>query len=213
MPALTDLHPEIKAWQTAHWRDLWMLDKLILSRALGYTCGPAGQPVPAPGRYVVRPCVNARGMGEGARIEYLTHDTEHLPPGTFWCEAFEGQHLSVDYAASPIHFEPVLCVQGFRDRGAPLWRWNSWVRIPHSLAPRLPNLIAESAGRHQVINAEFIDDRLIEVHFRRNTDFDAGNTVYHPVWFDEPHDRTEPPIAGATWRDDFDGRRIGAWVA
>jgi hypothetical protein len=208
-------HPEITAWQTTDWRELWVLDKLILARSCGYTCGPAGQPVPAPGQYVVRPCVNAKGMGEGARIEHLERDTDHLPAGTFWCEVFEGDHLSVDYtpAARIAGCKPILCVQGFRNADAPLWKWQSWVRISPSFAPMLPSHVERAIKPGTPVNAEFIGGHLIEVHFRRNIDFDNGIRIYRPVWDDEPNSPETPPLEFLQWRDDPDGHRLGAWVA
>ena len=58
------------------------------------------------------------------------------------------------------------------------------------------------------INVEFIGGRPIEVHFRRNTDFDGGIEEYRPVWVGED---TTPP-EGFTFRPDADGPRIGAFV-
>ena len=31
-----------EVWDVAHTEDLWIFDKLILSKKLGYQCGPAG---------------------------------------------------------------------------------------------------------------------------------------------------------------------------
>ena len=41
--------------------------------------------------------MNLMGMGRYSRIEYIESDTEHLHPAEFWCEIFEGDHISVDY--------------------------------------------------------------------------------------------------------------------
>ena len=38
-------------WKNPKIDDLWALDKLILSKKLGYTCGPAGIEVPKEGIY------------------------------------------------------------------------------------------------------------------------------------------------------------------
>ena len=40
-------------------------------------------------------------------------------------------------------------------------------------------------GNYEWINCEFIDNKLIEVHFRRNPDFRYGNSVAVPVWKDQ----------------------------
>ena len=77
--------------------DLWLYNKMILSRVMGYVSGPAGLEVPSPDFYIVRPCMNFMGMGRYARREYIERDTEDLHPGEFWCEVFEGRHISIDY--------------------------------------------------------------------------------------------------------------------
>ena len=84
-------------WKNAPVEKLWLLDKLLLSKAMGYVCGPTGIDVPKPGYYIVRPCVNALGLGLGAEKVWLEKNTMHLPYGYFWCEWFEGRHFSVDY--------------------------------------------------------------------------------------------------------------------
>ena len=64
------------------WRDIdpdeiWAMDKLILSRKLGYICGPVGLDVPTPGYYCVRPCVNMLGLGLGTQKIWLEQETMH----------------------------------------------------------------------------------------------------------------------------------------
>jgi len=65
-------------WKTADPDDLWVMDKLILSRKLGYNCGPVGLDVPTPGYYIVRPCVNMLGLGLGAQKVWLECETVHV---------------------------------------------------------------------------------------------------------------------------------------
>ena len=60
-------HPEDEMWKTINPDEMWVLDKLILSRKMGYICGPVGTDVPKPDWYIVRPCVNAMGLGLGAQ--------------------------------------------------------------------------------------------------------------------------------------------------
>ena len=62
---------------------------------------------------------------------------------------------------------------------------------------------------HKWINCEFIDGNLIEVHLRRNEDFDEDTQHFIPVW--EGQDTTPPK--GYTYREypDVHGR-IGAFV-
>jgi len=46
---------DIDFWITTDNDDLWLFDKLILSKKLGYTCGPAGLAPPKENNYIVRP--------------------------------------------------------------------------------------------------------------------------------------------------------------
>ena len=54
------------AWELTHEEDLWIFDKLILSKRLGYQCGPVGGWAPESKEYIIRPCVNMVGMSKGA---------------------------------------------------------------------------------------------------------------------------------------------------
>ena len=73
-------------WKNPKTDDLWALDKLILSKKLGYNCGPAGIEVPKAGDYIVRPVLNVFGLGMGAKKMHLKKDTSHSPIGSFWCQ-------------------------------------------------------------------------------------------------------------------------------
>ena len=84
-------------WLNIHPSDLWVYNKLFLSRVLGYTCGPVGTTVPKSDFYIVRPAINFLGMGRFARIELKEKYTDMHHPGEFWCEIFKGEHLSVDF--------------------------------------------------------------------------------------------------------------------
>ena len=184
---------EDEAWLNCHPDDLWIFDKLIVAKKLGYICGPVGVDVPKPGKYIVRPCVNIMGMGQGASFEYLTEDTDaltkynvytnnHNKLGYFWCEVFEGRHLSVDYKTNPNQrsIKQGLTVEGFRSKNNPLWKFD------------------------KCINCEFIGGKLIEVHLRPNHDIGDFNEAI-PVWNDE---LTIPP-KGYTYFEDEDYNRIG----
>lgn len=165
-------------WANINEDDLWIYNKLILSKKLGYVCGIAGHKVPKPGKYIVRPSMNLLGMGRHSRIEHIENTTDHFHPSEFWCEVFEGEHLSIDYFKK----EPVLSVIGKRD-SEKLYRWASWIKTDKAI--KFPKILENLKGEYDWINCEFIDGKLIEVHFRRNPDFRFGNNIAIPVWFDE----------------------------
>lgn len=196
------MHPEEKVWKTVDPDDMWVFDKLILSTKLGYKCGPVGVPVDEPGWYIVRPAVNALGLGLGTTIVYIDNSTDHLTPGHFWCEVFEGRHLSVDY-----HYGlQVLCVEGFKSKDT-FTKWDEWKRTSDYV--NRPNLIIPFMQKYKWINCEYIGGKLIEVHLRPNIDFEGDIDHFIPVWEGES---TVPPD-GYTYRDypDVHGR-IGAFV-
>jgi hypothetical protein len=168
------------AWQNSKKEHLWIFDKLILSRHLGYTCGPTGLDVPFPGTYIVRPCVNLLGMGLDAKFVHLDKNTDHLPVGHFWCEVFTGRHISVDYKFN----EPILVVEGLREEfDSPLWKFSEWRKV-NDVNINFPKDLSYLFSEYEFINAEYIDGKVIELHFRQNPDFVYGNSVAIPVWDD-----------------------------
>lgn len=158
--------------------DLWCVDKLILSKKLGYICGPAGISPATPGQYVVRPIMNLKMMSVGAKIQYL--DSDSIPDGYFWCEIFAGRHLSFDYNWG----KQVLAVEGFRNDPFRLDRFSHWTRVDDMFA--LPASLQMVADKYEWFNVEVVGDKVIEVHFRYNDDFanHNANTII-PVWQDE----------------------------
>jgi hypothetical protein len=171
-------------WVTTEINDLWLFDKLILSRKLGYICGPAGIPVPNPGNYIVRPITNLEGMGIGASICHIQNTTDHLPAGYFWCEIFEGRHISVDYN----YGKPILSVEGFRNQDDPLYRFSKWLKVDQLY--HIP-LEVSVLRKFEYSNIEFIGNKIIEVHLRGNPDFIYNNSIAIPVWEDTVIEETE----------------------
>ena len=210
-------------WKCILPQHLWIYNKLFLSQVLGYTCGPAGLQVPRPGFYIVRPVMNLMGMGRHSRIEYIEIDTEHLHPGEFWCEIFEGDHISVDYE---YHFDRTGCypeyaedlsvdyhvkrqrlaVQGYKDDPYS-HRFTRWEKVDTQI-PYPQILTTKGLFWYGWINCEFIGGKLIEVHFRRNPDFRWGNNVAIPVW---EGDEINPPD-GFTYIEQEDHDRLGYYI-
>ena len=166
-------------WDSIHYDDLWIYNKLQLSRVLGYSCGPVGTTVPKPDFYIVRPCINFLGMGRYAHIEWIENSTEHLYPSDFWCEVFSGEHLSVDF----YHQEAKLVVLGTRDSNDPLYKWKKWEKINKKVD--FPSILTNLRGKYDWINCEFVDGNLIEVHIRQNPDFRYNNDIAIPIWEDD----------------------------
>ena len=170
-------------WNSIHVEDLWVYNKLFLSHSLGHLCGPVGCSVPSPGYYIVRPSINLLGMGRFSRIEWIDEYTDHLHPAEFWCEIFKGKHISVDFQNK----KSKLVVIGEREDDAPLYKWKKWTKIDQDI--EFPSLLNRLKGNYEWINCEFIDNHLIEVHFRQNPDFRYGNSYAIPVWNDEKFEK------------------------
>lgn len=163
-------------WDSVNPKYLWVTDKLILAKMLGYNCGPAGVRVKENGLYIVRPCVNYRMMSRGASIEFLTTDFDNIPDGYFWCEIFNGRHLSFDYNFG----KQVLAVEGFRDNER-LDRFSKWQKVQDRFV--LPEFLQEIANANEWFNVEVIGNKIIEVHFRFNDDFaNHSSDVIIPIW-------------------------------
>jgi hypothetical protein len=189
-------------WNQIHIEDLWIYNKLILSQVLGYKCGPIGTTVPKPDFYVVRPCMNLLGMGRFARIEFIHKYTERFHPSEFWCQIFEGRHLSVDFHNQ----EQKLTVLGNRNEDDPLYRWEKWEKVDEKV--QFPKILQNLKGNYEWINCEFIGNHLIEVHFRQNPDFRYNNSEAIPVW------KGDRPIGydGYEFIQSEDYLRRGFWV-
>jgi hypothetical protein len=193
---------EDRVWRTLNPDDMWILDKLILSKKMGYRCGPVGIDVPVPDWYIVRPCVNPMGLGLGAKKVWIDRVTDNLPLGFFWCEWFTGKHLSVDY-----HFgSQDVTVQGIKPEST-FTQWSIWKRTEDVVS--LPDILTGIAQRYEWINCEFIGGKLIEVHLRHNEDFEGGIDHFIPVWKGQ---NTNPPKGYAYIEYPDVHGRIGAFV-
>ena len=190
-------------WFNCKDEDLWIYDKVILAKKLGYSCAPAGIPVPKDGWYIMRPITNLRMMSRGAKKVWLTPDDSDLvPDGYFWCEWFEGRHISID-----LHWgQQYLAVEGFKETGS-LSKFTKWVKLDEHFP--LPSLVREVSHRYKWLNVEMIGDKVIELHLRYNDDFaNHTGTVIYPVWKDDPINQ---PL-GTTWYPSPCEDRLGFWV-
>jgi len=195
---------DLEVWQTCPVEDLWVFDKLLLSKMLEYTCGPKGVSVPKSDTYIIRPCVNLLGMGRGAYFKELNKDTSEIEDGHFWCEVFSGRHLSFDY----VDGEQILCVEGIKQQGDPIYRWREWKKT-NDVFP-LPDLLKPLVSRHKCMNLEVIGDKIIEVHFRLNSNWkDADYSSIIPFF---EGDETPKGLEGYTYKSDPNFKRLGFFV-
>lgn len=185
-----------EVWDKIPNEHLWVYDKLILSRKLGYLCGPAGVSVPKKDFYCVKPITNMAGLGVGSSIMELTDETFHLPPGTFWQTCFKGRHLSFDFK----YGNQVRCSEGFATSTT---RFSRWLVTQDVI--NVPDFILSLISQHEHSNIETIGGNIIEIHLRDNPDFDDNALEIIPVWNDY-----FPSVDNRfTYIPDADGDRLG----
>jgi hypothetical protein len=156
----------------------YLYNKLWLSERLGYNCGPSGIAPEYSGWFIVRPIMNISGMGVGAKKIWIdTKDVTKVPPGYFWCEFFEGRHLSITYDKAETDYVPRNCYEGFKDADGQFLEWHlseDFNLLPKWIKKELYN------SNVTVCNAEFIGNNLIELHLRNSPDPEAESLF--PVW-------------------------------
>jgi len=202
-PLKNFIEEDFHAWE-AFGRSLyrWTFNKLEVATMQGLHCGPAATAPVYEGYYLYRPIYNLYGMGLGATKFYYDESQEMhdqminngiVPPGNFWCQWIEGDHLSIDYQQySDGSWEARSVWKGMHHSEENLTRFKSWERIENHFAPRVTEL---------PIQLDFLDDPyvayfniemrgpyVIEIHLRLGNDpFDEypDGTIIIPVWNDE----------------------------
>ena len=115
-------------------------------------------------------------MSRFARKEWIEKRTDDMHPSEFWCEIFEGEHLSVDYHNQ----QQDLAILGIKNEDDPIHQWSKWEKV--NIIVDFPEVLKNLTKNYEWINCEFIGGHLIEVQFRRNPNFRYGNSVAIPVW-------------------------------
>lgn len=176
---------DFEAWKTYPQHRGWF-NKLELASRLSYNCGPCGVAPDRTGSYCVRPIYNLSGMGVGARRQHIEQgDASQVEPGYFWCEWFEGEHLSIDYTNNGAYWFQRSAWTGHKAPGSAS-RFVAWTRS--SCRRQLPDFFFELLEVSHV-NVEFIGRRIIEVHLRPSPDPEAKTLI--PVWSDDPETKIE----------------------
>jgi hypothetical protein len=190
------MYSDTEVWNIIDDSHLWIYDKLLLSKKLGYLCGPVGVDVPVSGQYIVRPVINLLGMGLGSDILQIEKTTDHLPVGCFWQEFFKGNHYSVDFQYGKVF----RSTQGFPTSTR---RFSRWCVVDH--IPEIPEFLKEIFSHYPLANVEMIGDKIIECHLRGNPDFLDDPVEIIPVWDDELIDVDDRFV----YVSSNDGHRLG----
>ncbi len=156
-------------------------NKLWLSEKLGYHCGPSGLAPAQSGWFITRPIMNLSGMGVGAEKLWIdADDATKVQPGYFWCEFFEGRHISINYDKYGSDYVVKNSYEGFKTSDG---QFIEWVKTDKKI--ELPKWIKKElcCSNIKICNAEFIDNKLIELHLRDSPDPLADSLF--PVWKDD----------------------------
>ena len=214
---------DYEAWEKYPQHHNWF-NKLWVSEKLRYNCGPGGTAPKKSGYYIIRPIYNLSGMGVGAKKVLIeTGDLKAVQAGYFWCEWFHGRHYSATYEfvhdVKPF-WKLISCFEGFSNP-AMLQGFREWKRS--SYIPEVPRELNELSDVG-LINVEFKNNKVIEVHLRDTPDPDYDHII--PTWMSdqlngkvlsERNDKLRKD--GYKWIknfDDADGQlkdpRTGFWV-
>ena len=134
--------------------DRWIYNKLIVAEKMGYTCGPAGMDLPAPGKYCIRPVMNSYGYGYPGFVEYDFRDVQpDYYPGFFWCEWFDGDKQWLDFTD-----DALVLSSTFGNKDA-----DGWISEIDGVSPVMTTLpaIFQNISKHMLV--ELVGDKIIEV--------------------------------------------------
>lgn len=193
---------DFEAWIRYHKTEhRWVFNKLEVALRQGLHAGPAATAPAYTGPYLYRPIYNLYGMGIGAKKFWYERDLDYnkiinngiVPPGHFWCEWIQGNHLSIDYNQDIDGFWHVRSVwQGHHASDKNLTRFDHWARLEESKAPAWDKLPIDASFLYDrdvpTFNIEMIGNKIIEIHLRLGNDpfdeYPVGTTII-PVWNDE----------------------------
>ena len=179
----------------------WVFNKLEVALMQGLHTGPAATAPDRNGTYIYRPTYNLYGMGIGAKKFEYDKETMYdslinngiVPPGHFWCEWIDGDHLSIDYHQDELGFWHTRSVwRGEHKSKDNLTKFSSWKRLNNSDAPQWNQLPIEPSFIYDpmvpTFNVEMIGNKIIEIHLRLGNDpfdgYPVGTEVI-PVWNDD----------------------------
>lgn len=183
--------------------DIHWYNKLYLSRELGYKCGV--YKIPTSGKWIVRPITNLEGMGRNAVIDFFEEGTI-IEPGMFYCEVFEGRHITIDYVKNNEHWVQHHTFEGFNTPDN-LIKFSRWTKVDYEYP--IPHFLQNVKSDH--INIEIKGDRLIEVHLRPNPD-PVMYDDFWPIWSEDQKPPFDNYIRIPDLDDETEMGRLGFFV-
>ena len=178
-----------------------LFNKMEIALRQELHAGPAATAPEKSGWYVHRPIYNLYGMGINAVKFYYDSEKMHekminhdiVPPGHFWCEWIDGEHLSIDYQQySDGSWKTRSVWQGEHHSDDNLTKFKTWKRLSEDYGPSFESTgLMDIFGNDPYVpycNIEMRGDYIIEVHMRLGNDpfdeYPVGSEII-PVWNDE----------------------------
>lgn len=187
----------------AYPKDAHLYNKVHLSRELGYKCGV--HKIPRSGKWILRPITNLEGMGRQAVIDYFKEGTL-IEPGMFYCEVFEGRHITIDYVKEYGRWVQHHTFEGF-NTPEDLIRFSRWLRVDYNY--EIPFFLRSVEANH--INIEVKGDKVIEVHLRPNPD-PVMYDDFWPIWSEDQKPPLDHYIRIPDKDDETEMGRLGFFV-
>jgi hypothetical protein len=177
----------------------WTFNKLEVALLQNLHAGPAAVPPEKDGWYIQRPIYNLYGMGIGAeKFVYSSLDYKKIinhgliPPGSFWCEWIDGEHLSLNYRKDVTgrwHLSSIW--KGVLLSEHNLTKFDYWEKVslsfgiePYDL-PYFVNWLDDL--KTTCFNLETKGEKIIEIHLRSGDEiedkFSIGDKIF-PIWSD-----------------------------
>ena len=196
-------------------------NKLDVALMQGIKAFPATVPPPHGGDFIIRPAYNLDGMSKGAEKVYMNkgQNTDFMEPGTFYQPYLGGDITCVDYFLDKDWIWKIKLVStGIRGHdGVTFDYWDyQEIKDPRVTTPdpvlfrdllgqvNLEAITREDGLKH--ICAEFIENVVIDIHFRPNPDYRSGVKAAFVV---PQHRRNYWSDTEWTFREDQDGTRFG----
>jgi len=160
---------DFQAWNAFPNDRLWY-NKYFLAKFLGYNCGTIISP-----NYtsIIRPRINLYGCGLNARV---VEQSTTVNQDEFWCEFFNGRHLTIDYHRIGGKWIQKATFEGFNNKHN-LQQFTGWKRVLDVVD--IPPFITRVES--DFVNIETVAGKVIEIHLRTNPDpIDYDHFI--PVW-------------------------------
>lgn len=162
-----------EAYKLYRYDRIWY-NKFFVASILGYRSGL--ESIPESGYYVVKPIINLDGCGIGASMGYYQKG-HTISEECFWSEVFTGRHITIDYTKINGVWQQGHTFEGFKEDIQNLLQFCLWRRVDYKYD--LPTIFGFIKA--DKLNIEIIDDKIIEVHLRHNTD-PVSHDFFIPIW-------------------------------